>query len=454
MNDINKWREEESLNLTSDISSDGSDRSEENVDTSTNTLMPQNSTADTSAILISQTPVAAHNTSGASATPGRLSLSQPILSNPVDSPASNRLNMSAGNIARPPRPQRVPLVKTQEENEQLRHQLVELNAKLRVADYKVMELERMLPREVKDILEEYYSLQNSRLDLITEREELAAARRQLQVEAGQMDLEAQRKLDKLSVKLSTSEKERNTLKKENEELRKRIEELEKDLAAIEEIPTSLDALKGEDSDWTIRSEYDVDVGDLREQLYIANKENKVLRQKIEGLQKEIEDKSAASNDVTSQGKDGQTFVIGGGHDAETLLQRIDGLEARLREEQDERAKANTALAAYMSRYHKLEKKLQEANMSVGNTSLKVNNKEEVKAVVAQLRDLLRHLGSENKELRKECARLLKEHSVLSANSTDASGRNDTANEEIAHAGDSVRAETDFEEKVCSYWIIV
>ncbi|KIH61831.1 hypothetical protein ANCDUO_07892 [Ancylostoma duodenale] len=61
-----------------------------------------------------------------------------------------------------------------------------------------MELERLLPRDVKDILQEYYSLQNSRLDLINEREELAALRRQLKAEADQAEANAQIKLEHLN----------------------------------------------------------------------------------------------------------------------------------------------------------------------------------------------------------------------------------------------------------------
>ncbi|VDK66287.1 unnamed protein product [Cylicostephanus goldi] len=196
----------------------------------------------------------------------------------------------------------------------------------------------------------------------------------------QAETAAQKKVDKINVKLSDSERERKVLKRENEELRKRIEELEIRLAAAEEIPTSLDALKGDDSDWTIRSEHDVIIGDLQERLYTIQRENEGLNKKIEELKKVIEEKDAIINQTT-QSKDGHTFVIGGGHDAESLLQRIDDLEVRLREEQDERAKANTALAAYMSRYHKLEKKLHEANVSI-DKSLKASNKEEVKATVS------------------------------------------------------------------------
>ncbi|KAK6750564.1 hypothetical protein RB195_002500 [Necator americanus] len=107
------------------------------------------------------------------------------------------------------------------------------------------------------------------------------------------------------------------------------------------------------------------------------------------------------------------------------LQRIDSLEARLREEQEERSKANSALAAYMSRCHKLEKKIQEANIPLDNASFKAGSKEEVLAMVGNLRDLLRHLGTENKELRKECRRLLNGHGLLSVNSTDRSLSNET-----------------------------
>ncbi|KIH61830.1 hypothetical protein ANCDUO_07891 [Ancylostoma duodenale] len=145
---------------------------------------------------------------------------------------------------------------------------------------------------------------------------------------------------------------------------------------MEEMPTSLDALKGDDSDWTIRSECDIVANELRDRLSAAEKENELLHHKVESLQKELDEKAAAVNDVTSQGKVGQTFVIGGGCDAEAYLQRIDDLEARLHEEQEERAKASAALAAYMSRYHKLEKKLQEGQISVTDSPFR--NKEEAR----------------------------------------------------------------------------
>ncbi|KAL6739539.1 hypothetical protein Aduo_012980 [Ancylostoma duodenale] len=415
MNDINNWREEETLDLTSDISSQESDKSADG-ETSTTTLRPQDMSVNSSAVLEARTPISkVLNRSDSSAERGRLSLSQPVLSSPSQSPGNNRLNMSAGNIARPPRPQRVPLVKTQEDNEALRKQVVELNAKLSVATYQNMELERLLPRDVKDILQEYYSLQNSRLDLINEREELAALRRQLKAEADQAEANAQIKLEHLNAKLRDYEKHMKDLQQQNEMQKERIAELEGALAKMEEMPTSLDALKGDDSDWTIRSECDIVANELRDRLSAAEKENELLHHKVESLQKELDEKAAAVNDVTSQNKVGQTFVIGGGCDAEAYLQRIDDLEARLHEEQEERAKASAALAAYMSRYHKLEKKLQEAQISVTDSPFR--NKEEARERAMQIYHGLCHLAMENKDLRKECARLCKQNSILSANST-------------------------------------
>ncbi|EYB82419.1 hypothetical protein Y032_0360g3443 [Ancylostoma ceylanicum] len=182
MNDINNWREEETLDLTSDLSSHESDKSAD-VETSITTVKPQDTSVNSSAVLEAKTPIS---------------------------------NMSAGNISRPPRPQRVPLVKTQEDNEALRQQVVELNAKLSVATYQNMELERLLPREVKDILQEYYLLQNSRLDLINEREELAALRRQLKAEADQAEANAQMKLENLNAELQDCEREKKGLQQQNE----------------------------------------------------------------------------------------------------------------------------------------------------------------------------------------------------------------------------------------------
>ncbi|EYB82423.1 hypothetical protein Y032_0360g3445 [Ancylostoma ceylanicum] len=145
---------------------------------------------------------------------------------------------------------------------------------------------------------------------------------------------------------------------------------------------------------------------------------------------------------------GQTFVIGGGCDAESLLQRIDDLEARLREEQEERSKASSALAAYMSRYHKLEKKLQEGQVLVGSSSF--NNKEEARERAVQIYDRLCNLALENRELRKECARLCKQNSILSANSTSHSIRHTESPSFIDAVADKSSLLTDehLEEKVC------
>ncbi|KAK6750563.1 hypothetical protein RB195_002499 [Necator americanus] len=303
MNDINNWREEETLDLTSDLSSNGSDKSEDGGETTTTTLRPEDLSTNCSAVLEPKTPTATVlNRSGTSATCGRLSLSQPVLSDATPSPGQMRLNMSAGNISRPPKPQRVPLVKTQEENEALRQKVVELNAKLNVATYQIMELERLLPREVKDILEEYYSLQNSRLEVINEREELAARRRQLETEAKQSEENAESKLETCRTELCDSEQKRKELQRQNELQKERIADLESALAKIEEIPTSLDALKGEDSDWTIRSECDIIANELRERLSDAEKENQLLRRKIEEQQKELDERATAFTDVTSQSK--------------------------------------------------------------------------------------------------------------------------------------------------------
>ncbi|EYB82420.1 hypothetical protein Y032_0360g3443 [Ancylostoma ceylanicum] len=194
MNDINNWREEETLDLTSDLSSHESDKSAD-VETSITTVKPQDTSVNSSAVLEAKTPISSI-------------LNRSNYSVPRD--------MSAGNISRPPRPQRVPLVKTQEDNEALRQQVVELNAKLSVATYQNMELERLLPREVKDILQEYYLLQNSRLDLINEREELAALRRQLKAEADQAEANAQMKLENLNAELQDCEREKKGLQQQNE----------------------------------------------------------------------------------------------------------------------------------------------------------------------------------------------------------------------------------------------
>ncbi|ETN84812.1 hypothetical protein NECAME_06696 [Necator americanus] len=296
MNDINNWREEEMLDLTSDLSSNGSDKSEDGGETTTTTLRPENLSTNCSAVLEPKTPTATVlNRSDTSATCGRLSLSQPVLSDATPSPGQMRLNMSAGNISRPPKPQRVPLVKTQEENEALRQKVVELNAKLNVATYQIMELERLLPRE-------YYSLQNSRLEVINEREELAARRRQLEAEAKQSEENAESKLETCRTELCDSEQKRKELQRQNELQKERIADLESALAKMEEIPTSLDALKGEDSDWTIRSECDIIANELRERLSDAEKENQLLRRKIEEQQKELDERATAFTDVTSQSK--------------------------------------------------------------------------------------------------------------------------------------------------------
>ncbi|EPB69082.1 hypothetical protein ANCCEY_11835 [Ancylostoma ceylanicum] len=321
MNDINNWREEETLDLTSDLSSHESDKSAD-VETSITTVKPQDTSVNSSAVLEAKTPIS---------------------------------NMSAGNISRPPRPQRVPLVKTQEDNEALRQQVVELNLQF-----------------------QYYLLQNSRLDLINEREELAALRRQLKAEADQAEANAQMKLENLNAELQDCEREKKGLQQQNELQKERIAELECALAKMEEIPTSLDGLKGDDSDWTIRSECDIIASELRERLSAAEKENELLHRKIESLQKELDEKAVAANDIASQSK------------------------------------------AYMSRYHKLEKKLQEGQVLVGSSSF--NNKEEARERAVQIYDRLCNLALENRELRKECARLCKQNSILSANSTSHSIR--------------------------------
>ncbi|KAK6012020.1 hypothetical protein OSTOST_22839, partial [Ostertagia ostertagi] len=101
-----------------------------------------------------------------------------------------------------------------------------------------------------------------------------------------------------------------------------------------------------------------------------------------------------------------TFTVGGGCDVEALLQRIDHLEACLRDEEEERNKTSSALVAYMSRCHSLEKKIRNANLSYTDMSLSAKNKEEVLKLVEKIRDVLRTLGKQNKELRKECTLLL------------------------------------------------
>ncbi|KAK6046738.1 hypothetical protein COOONC_15755 [Cooperia oncophora] len=420
------WRDEKSVNITSDLSSFEEERIENgDGDASANTLI-QEVTAGSSTLEGVSTPAATtesdlHSVESAI---GRLSLSQPAL--PFNTPPtrSSRLNMSTGNISghssKPPRPQKVPLSQTLEENKYLREEIAVLKSKLNVEQYKVAELTSLQTREVQDILEEYYSLQMAKFDLEGERKQIAEEKRQFNLEIESMEVRARTKIEVLERQLHEKEISEKKSQATIQQYEERIKQLEAEIAKLEEFPTSIDGLKGEDSDWTIRSEGDIVSEELRKRLASLESENKTLRQKIEEQKKELDEKVAAFGETTSQSKlILQTFTVGGGCDVDALLQRIDHLEACLRAEEEERNKTSSVLVAYMTRCHTLEKKIRKANLSFSDLSVSAKNKEEVLMLVEKIRDVLRALGKQNKELRKECTLLLglDDHSGLSLEST-------------------------------------
>ncbi|KAJ1352243.1 hypothetical protein KIN20_008533 [Parelaphostrongylus tenuis] len=388
---MSNWREEDTLNLTSDVSSIESDKSEE-AETSGTTIEQQNSTSAENVLDDIKTPVAPSGPGSANVyvTSERLSLSQPHL--PANSTSSLTLSkfttMSAGNISRclnkPPHP-RVPLVKTIQENKTLKEEMAVLKSKLNVETYKVAELTALLPREVQDILEEFYSLQMSKFDVEEERKQSESA-----------VLRAQKRVDDVETELHDVKLQNQTLLHQCNQYKDRIAELESTIAKIEEFPGSVD------SDWTIRTEGDIVADELKARLTAVEKENAALRQKIEDQQKELNDKTVFG-DTTTQSK---TFVVGGGCDVQALLRRIDELEANLRDEQEEKTKSTTALVAYISRCYELERKINNVSVTNPNLSFSGLSKDEVFKLVGKIRDLLLKLGEENKQLREECARLL------------------------------------------------
>ncbi|KJH44866.1 hypothetical protein DICVIV_09116 [Dictyocaulus viviparus] len=413
---MDDWHQENALDLTSDVSSMDSDNSTvDRAETSTNSLkqkdlsllpdsacshttfvIPSHLTTDCGVLNHSTTPTGHSSSSfvNFSRPSERLSISQPDLPTVRAAPRAivAKLNVSAGNISHPfkkPPRTRVPLIKTLEENEALKEEIAILKSKLNLETYKVAELTSLQPRNIQDILDEYYSLQMSKYDVDKERKHIAEAKRQAQSDVELAEVRAQAKYEE------------------------RIEKLEATIAEKEELPTSLDALKGEDSDWTIRSEGDIITDELRVRLTAIEKENNALRKKIEEQQLELAEKSLLNN----------TFVVGAGCDVEKLLQQIDNLEIRLHDEEEQHNKTSSALVAYMSRCHTLEKKLQNINLSCAHWSFNGHTKDEVLQVVNKLRNLLRSLGEKNKELREKCTKLLglKDLSEITTSSTGFDG---------------------------------
>uniref|UniRef100_A0A7I4YLB3 Centrosomal protein of n=1 Tax=Haemonchus contortus TaxID=6289 RepID=A0A7I4YLB3_HAECO len=412
------WRDEQSVNITSDLSS-FEDEEREAGDASTTTLTQDVSVNNLAAGEV-RTPAASNPPNLCSSEPatGRLSLSQPEL--PIDSTPPTRvarLNMSTGNICspsgKPPRPSTKPLSQTLEENKRLREEIAVLKSKLDVEQYKVAELKSLQPREVQDILEEYYSLQMSKFDLDDERKQMAEERRQNNLEMERIEVRAQTKIEALQRKLHESETKCQSVIHELEQYKERVRVLEAEIAKFDELPTSIDGLKGDDSDWTIRSEGDIVSEELRRRLFAMEKENNALRRKIDEQTKELEEKLTMLSEAMSQSK-------------------IDHLEGCLRVEEEERNKTSSALVAYMSRCHALEKKIRNANLSYSNLSFTAHNKEEVLRLVEKVRDVLRVLGKQNKELRKECTFLLglQDQSDCSTDSSAASGKPDRVDRSI------------------------
>ncbi|VDM56302.1 unnamed protein product [Angiostrongylus costaricensis] len=325
---MSNWPEEDTLDLTSDLSCVESDKSEA-AETSTTTVAPQNSISDCVLWDDVKTPTAPciPNFVDFSSTVRHLSLSQPELpASSIPAPVISKLSSI------------------------------------------------VFWAFAVDFTLQYYSLQMSKFDMEEERKQIAEAKRQAQIELESAEMRAQQRVDDVEAKLRDVAQQKQAL-----------------LHQCNQASTTKNAK-------TITEE-------LRARLTALEKENNVLRKKIEEEQKELNEKTVLG-DTTSQSKSIYTFVVGGGCDIQALLRRIDELEASLRDEQEERTKSNTALVAYMSRCHELEKKIRNISTSYSNLSFNALGKDEVLKLVRKIRDLLLTLGKENKELRKECARHL------------------------------------------------
>ncbi|VDL69396.1 unnamed protein product [Nippostrongylus brasiliensis] len=109
---------------------------------------------------------------------------------------------------------------------------------------------------------------------------------------------------------------------------------------------------------------------LRKQLNNCERENEELRKANEEQKKLLEKALSGANSQN------ETFTIGKGGNDKDLLQTIDHLETRLREEEKERNKTSSVLVAYMMQCFLLEKKIQDANLSCSNVPFTAKNKTE------------------------------------------------------------------------------
>uniref|UniRef100_A0A1I7XR71 histone deacetylase n=1 Tax=Heterorhabditis bacteriophora TaxID=37862 RepID=A0A1I7XR71_HETBA len=238
-------------------------------------------------------------------------------------------------------------------------------SKLSCEAYKVNELKALQSRDVQEILNEYFHLQMTKSDVEEERRMYGET-----IERMQKDNESKERLMNVKVKdletiCTNLVQEKKALESNILSLTRRVNELEEDLysARNHETPSCLEAVKGEDSDWTIRSE-----------------------------------------------SDESTFVIGSSGEAGAVdyLKRIDELEMQLQTTEEQRIKSSSALVAFMSRCRDMEKQLQLANISTNNVSIKMQNREEMLAVVEKIRMDLLGLRKKNTVLREECARIIRD----------------------------------------------
>ncbi|WKY17190.1 hypothetical protein Q1695_001647 [Nippostrongylus brasiliensis] len=222
-----------------------------------------------------------------------------------------------------------------------------VQSQLGVEKYKVAELTKTQSREVKDILEEYCSLQMAKYDVKKERERIVKERRQFKLEFDAAKAHAQTQIECLQKKLADAEK----AAAHQIEHREKICALEAELARPGELPSM--ALMGDDTDWTSKSEGDKIAEQLRKQLNSCERENEELRKANEEQKKLLEKALSGANSQN---------------------ETIDHLETRLREEEKERNKTSSVLVTYMMRCFLLEKKIQDANLSCSNVSFTAKNK--------------------------------------------------------------------------------
>ncbi|CAD6186041.1 unnamed protein product [Caenorhabditis auriculariae] len=315
----------------------------------------------------------------------RHSLSQPVL------PSARTASVNIASTMRTD----IPIIKTLEENHELRLLAHTNKQEIRYLTHQYNEAKEALHQSVREILDEYIELKFRKEDVESERASISKIKQEL--------LENQEYLDEAKYNLEKLRESEKEWIREKEELLARIQELENSVPPTPSDETNpircIDDLRAGNPDWTLFDENDVKINKLENDLFDEKVKVSKLEEQIRQLNAQIDEKL-----TPIEPNDSKTFTYGPSStlDNDRVLRYNDQLESELAKEKEKYVTCQKALVEYMNRTSKLEMELKVAKSGFEISGLQGTTAEELMAEIERIRSELVDLRSENHELRSRC----------------------------------------------------